>query len=121
MTGETIKIILRRYGKTQSAIAKIMGESPQNLGSMLEARDIKSSTVERIAAALGISIAELYGETKLPISSASASGQSTAVVGSGNNLNTNETRLLGLLEEKDRQIARQQNQITKLLEMLDSK
>ena len=118
MNGESIKIVLRRYGKTQTAIAKIIGESPQNLGSMLDARDVKSSLVERIAAALNISIGALYGETDLPISSAPASGQSAAIVGNGNNLNANEARLLGLLEEKDRQISRQQAQITKLLDML---
>lgn len=121
MNGESIKIVIRRYGKTQTAVAKIIGESPQNLGSMLEARDVKSSLVERIAAALNISIGELYGEANMPISSASASGQSAAIVGNGNNLNANEARLLGLLEEKDRQIAKQQSQISKLLDMLAAK
>ena len=121
MNGESIKIVIRRYGKTQTAVAKIIGESPQNLGSMLEARDVKSSLVERIAAALNISIGELYGEADMPISSASASGQSAAIVGNGNNLNANEARLRGLLEEKDRQIAKQQSQISKLLDMLAAK
>ena len=121
MTGESINIIIRRYGKSQTAMAKLLGESPQNFNSILRAKDVKSSTVERVAAALGISIGTLYGESETPISQATAIGQSAAVVGNGNHLNANETRLLGLLEEKDRQISRQQSQITKLLDMLSEK
>lgn len=121
MTGESINIIIRRYGKTQTAMAKMLGESPQNFNSILRSKDVKSSTIERVAAALGISIGALYGESEIPISQATAIGQSAAVVGNGNHLNANETRLLGLLEEKDRQIARQQSQISKLLDMLSEK
>lgn len=119
MSGEDIKIFLRRYGKTQKALAEMLGESPQNIGSMLEARDVKSSLIERISAAFSIPIGTIYGESSTGIiNEAKASGQATAVAGG---IMGNDSRLLGLLEEKDRQIARQQNQITKLLEMLDSK
>ena len=52
------------------------------------------------------------------LTSCSDDDNSYDVVGNGNNLNANEARLLGLLEEKDRQISRQQAQITKLLDML---
>lgn len=104
MSGEEMKIVIRRLGYTQKAVAELLQETPQNLGSMLEAKDIKSSLVERVARALEIPIAAIYGE-----SVATTVTGSTAIVGNGNkgnSLNANESRLLALLEEKDRQIAR---------------
>ena len=104
MSGDDLKNILRRCGKTQAAVAAAIGESPQNLGSALSSKDIKSSMVERVAAALGMTIGQLYGE-----SVATTVAGSTSIVGNGNkgnSLNANENRLLALLEEKDRQIAR---------------
>lgn len=119
MSGEDIKIFLRRYGKTQKAVADMIGESPQNLGSMLEARDVKSSLIERISIAFGVPIATIYGDSSTGIiNEAKASGNSTAVAGG---TLSSDSRLIGLLEEKDRQIARLQTQITKLLEMIEGK
>ena len=118
MTGDDIKIFLRRYGKNQSELARMLGESPQNLGSMLNSRDVKSSLIERISSAFAIPISAIYGESSTGIiNEAKASGNSTAVA--GGNLG-NDARLIGLLEEKDRQIARQQSQISKLIDMLSN-
>ncbi len=119
MSGEDIKILIRRYGKTQSALAAMLGESPQNLGSMLEAKDVKSSLIERMSVVLGIPISTIYGESSgSTIGGVKASGRATAVAGNGNTLNGNDANLLALLKEKDRQIANYQNQISELIAIL---
>lgn len=104
MKGETLKIILLKNGIKQSEVARLIGDSQQKFNAALNSDDVKSSLIEKIAAALGMPIGQLYGE-----SVATTVTGSTAIVGNGNkgnSLNANESRLLSLLEEKDRQIAR---------------
>ncbi len=52
MKGIEIKKILQNNGYTLKEVAELMGETPQNLNSMLGAQDIKTGVVERIAIAI---------------------------------------------------------------------
>lgn len=62
MKGETVKIVLNRYGIKQTALAESMNVVFQNLNSILNGPDLKTSNLEKISEATGIPIAEFYGE-----------------------------------------------------------
>ena len=62
MTKETIIAVAKAHGYTQVAIAEAMGISRQALDKSLNS-DLRASTMERIAEAIGISVAEFYGAT----------------------------------------------------------
>lgn len=113
----TIKEILRKNGITLISIAEKLGESSQNLSALLQKDDLRTSLVERISEATGIPIAAFYGEA---YSSATASGNSVAVSGDGNSVNAISERFMTLLENKDRQIAKKDEQIDRLLGLLET-
>lgn len=117
MKGLTIKEILKKNGFSVSGIAEKLGESNQNLFSLLGKDDVRSSLIERISEATGIPIAAFYGEA---YSSATASGNSVAVSGDGNSVNAISERFMILLENKDRQIAKKDEQIDRLLGLLET-
>ena len=117
MKGLTIKEILRKNGITLISVAEKLGESSQNLSALLQKDDLRTSLVERISEATGIPIAAFYGEA---YSSATASGNSVAVSGDGNSVNAISERFMTLLENKDRQIAKKDEQIDRLLGLLET-
>lgn len=112
MKGLTIKEILRKNGYTVTGVAEKLGESNQNLFALLGKDDVRSSLIERISEATGLPIAAFYGEAYT--SSATASGNSVAVSGDGNSVNSISERFISLLEKKDEQMDR-------LIGMLESK
>lgn len=112
MKGLTIKEILRKNGYTVTGVAEKLGESNQNLFALLGKDDVRSSLIERISEATGLPIAAFYGEAYS--SSATASGNSVAVSGDGNSVNSISERFISLLEKKDEQMDR-------LIGMLESK
>lgn len=117
MKGLTIKEILRKNGITLISVAEKLGESSQNLSALLQKDDLRTSLVERISEATGIPISAFYGEA---YSSATASGNSVAVSGDGNSVNAISERFMTLLENKDRQIAKKDEQIDRLLGLLET-
>ena len=60
MTGERLKELLSSLKISQTDIAKKLGLSQQSFNQMLSASDVKSSLLERVANALGMSISTLY-------------------------------------------------------------
>jgi len=102
MTGDDIKEILGNHRAKQAEISEKMEISPQSFNMMLHSPDVKSSIVEKFAAALGMSAAELYEEF---------SGQPSTRNQKGN---IDYSRLIATIEEKDRQISRLQEQVSKL-------
>ena len=83
MDGKHIKEILRNAGVVQAELAAFLGTSPQNLNSALSGDNIKTGTLERVAAFLGKPVSYFYGEGN----TATASGSGTAVAGVGNSVN----------------------------------
>ncbi len=65
MTGEEVKKLIKAKGFTFRSIANAIGESQMNLHHMLSAQDVKSGTLERVAAAMGEDVSYFYG--KMPI------------------------------------------------------
>lgn len=117
MKGLTIKEILRKNGITLISVAEKLGESSQNLSALLQKDDLRTSLVERISEATGIPIAAFYGEA---YTSATASGNSVAVSGDGNSVNAISERFMTLLENKDRQIAKKDEQMDRLIGLLET-
>lgn len=115
MKGKEMKDIFRDLNISQSEVARRIGESSQNLSSMLASDDIKTGIVERIAEALSRPVSFFYGEQP-SAGSASASGDnSTAVAGNNNRVNTE--RFVNLLAKKDEQIDR----LLSIIESLSNK
>lgn len=83
MKGADIKAEIKRLGYTLTQVAEALGESQQNLNSALSNDNIKTGTLERVAAFLGKPVSYFYGEGN----TATASGNGTAVAGVGNSVN----------------------------------
>lgn len=83
MKGADIKAEIKRLGYTLTQVAEALGESQQNLNSALSNDNIKTGTLERVAAFLGKPVSYFYGEGN----TATASGSGTAVAGVGNSVN----------------------------------
>ena len=62
MKGIEVKKRLQNNGFSLKAVADLMGETPQNLNSMLAAQDIKTGTLERIAKAINKSLYFFFDE-----------------------------------------------------------
>lgn len=71
-----------------------------------------------MAEAIGVPVSAFYGEA---YSSATASGNGVAVSGDGNSVNAISERFITLLENKDKQIAKKDEQMDRLLGMLETK
>ena len=97
MDGLRIKEILRRKEVTMSEVAEKIGVSLQNFSAMLAREDIKTSLVEKVAAAIDVPVSYLYGE-ETPHGGATASGEgSTAVVGNSNKVHEGADKFLAEL------------------------
>lgn len=91
MKGLILKEILRKEGFTQARIAKMIGESPQNLSAALGQDDVRTSLVERISQATGIPVSRFYGDEQ----NATAVGENaSAVSGNNNNVGSPPDRFL---------------------------
>lgn len=62
MKGSDIKARIKAKGFTLREVAARIGESPQNLNGYLNSADVRSSTIERIAEAMGESVMYFYNE-----------------------------------------------------------
>lgn len=101
----TIKDLLRRAGKTQKEMCAAIGFSYGALRNSYERNSMEVSVLEKIAAYLGVPMGRLLGESV---------GDNSLNTNSLNTINDGEAinRLVGIIEEKDRQISR-------LLDLLD--
>ena len=101
MKGEAVKEMLKRNGIALKDVAEAMGESPQNLNSMLKADDIKTGVLERIASSINKSLYFFFEDSQ------SVSGNNnTAIQGNWNHINSETAEFLSLLKKKDEQIDR---------------
>lgn len=116
MNGKELKEILRKEGVNLADLAKKLGfENDQRLHSALKAEDVKSGLIEAIAKATNKSVCFFYKD----ISGAIATDNSVAVSGDGNSVNAISERFINLLEAKDRQIAQKDEQMDRLLRLLE--
>lgn len=62
MRGIDVKEKLKKGGFALKSVADLMGETPQNLNSMLNAQDVKTGVVEKIANAINKSLYFFYSD-----------------------------------------------------------
>lgn len=105
-------------------VAELIGTSQQNLASALKHGDIRTGLLEQISEALGLSLAEFYGDAFGTVQQATGS-HNTQVAGSSNVI-SNDPELLALLRNKDEQLlmamkqtSTAQVQTTKAQEQMD--
>lgn len=103
MTGQAVKQILTSRGVKIVDLAEKMGESIQNMSSLLKVQDIKTGTLERISKASEIPISEFYGVA--PFNIANGDGN-TQVAGNVSHVNTDLSKLVDSINKKDEQIDR---------------
>lgn len=77
MTGQQLKSKIVEVGKSQKDIAELLGVTAQSLSSILNAKDVRSGTIERIAEALGVNMSFFYPADS---NNAIASGNSSVAV-----------------------------------------
>jgi len=118
MKGAVIKKLMIDMGISQTDLAKRLGMPARNLSNTLSTDDVRSSFIESVAGALNLPISALYGEDS-SLSACIAGNGGTAIAGSGNNLNTQVDKFLDLLKEKDVQLARAQNEVDRLISLLE--
>ena len=114
-----IEILIELECLSTNAFAHKASIDPGNLGKMLAGKQkVTDGTLRKIADAIGCSFEWLkYGEGEM-----FNTGNPTMINSLNENTNINDShtidRLLGLLEEKDRQIAEKDKQIQTLLALL---
>ena len=91
MTGKDLSDWIRRRGIKQVEIAERLGMSQPTFSAVTRSPDVKSGILERIAAALGCKVSELYGEA--PSGNVNASGDNSTAVG-GNYSQVNSAKLI---------------------------
>ena len=102
MTGKELKLKIDELGITQRSLAEQMGVTPQTVSAILAAKDIRTSSLERIAQVTNKPMSYFYGETNN--AQAVVCGDSS-IAAINSNVNSSEVELLKkLLEEKERTI-----------------
>lgn len=100
MSGEQLKDILAKTGKSYADIANLLGISSQSLYQIFKADDVKSGLLEKLCSVLGEDVTLFYGGM------VKATNNSLAINGNGNNANNDTSAFLSLLTKKDEQIDR---------------
>ena len=110
MTGRELKLKIDALGITQRSLAEQMGVTPQTVSAILTAKDIRTSSLERIAQVTNKPMSYFYGETDNAQAVASgdnsvAAIQSTVTQGDCAVLAERVKSLEALLAEKERLIS----------------
>ena len=113
MTGKELKDRVDLLGLAQRKLAEKMGVTPQTVNAILTAKDIRTSTIERIASVTGMPISFFFNEES-DKQSAIVSGNGSVAVAGNNNVTSNAgdnavlqervKMLEKLLEDKERTI-----------------
>lgn len=100
MDGKNFQKKLREMGITQLQVAEILGITQQSVSAMVKTNSIKTTTLEKIAQAIGKDISIFFSEGEL---------QRAQEIES----------LKKILDEKDEQIKRLQIQVDRLLAIIE--
>lgn len=104
MTGAQLKNEIKKRGYTLRSVADRMGMSEQSFGRMLKGDDVSSKLMEAAAEEMGISVADFY-----------RTGEVTKIA---NDKGPSDTRLLDIIQARDRQLDKCQEQLDKLIAIL---
>lgn len=108
MTGERLKQIIATCGYSQKELTEKMKtvKYEQDWTRIFTSKDVKSGVLEELAAVLGISMGQLYGEEPADPATAAMATPS---------------RYIDLLQARDRQIDKLQQHISALLKIVGEK
>lgn len=115
MTGKNLKELIDALGISQRKLAEQMGVTPQTISAILTAKDVRTSTIERIASVTNMPISYFFKEECEQQNAVASGNGSVAVTGNNNvagNVTMGDTAILTeriamlerLLEEKERTI-----------------
>ena len=130
MNGDAVKKILRERKVKLNAIACSLGESPQNVSSMLNASDVKSGVIERISAVTGIPISEFFGEQASISATMHGGSGNRMMTGTGNVMGDGSSELVatlkgeiemlkGIIAEKNAELKDANEKINKFIDLLN--
>lgn len=85
MTGRELKEMVDKLGWTQRRLAEVMGVTPQTISAILTAKDVRTSTIERMASVTNMPVSYFFGEER-EAQNAVASSNSVAVTGNNNDV-----------------------------------
>lgn len=106
MSGEELKIFIKKQGYNVSSLAKILETSQQNLDRALTAESVKTSLLEKICSKLDMKINDFYVDTPYGITTKEAiraSNQPEII-----------QRLMDMLEQKGDELRQKDEIIQKL-------
>lgn len=101
MTGKELKQRIDALGITQRKLAEEMGVTPQTISAILTAKDVRTSTVERIAAVTNMPISFFFKE-ETDGNNVVASGDGSVAQLGNNNVagNVNTSSDVAVLQER---------------------
>ena len=120
MNGKELKLKIDALGITQRSLAERMGVTPQTISAILTAKDIRTSSLERIAQVANKPMIYFYGETDNAQAVASgdnsvAAIQSTVTQGDCAVLQERIAGLEEIIKEKERTITEKERTIQILM------
>lgn len=112
MTGKKLKELIDALGISQRKLAEQLGVTPQTISAILTAKDVRTSTIERIASVTNMPVSHFFGEDKEQNAIATGNGNvagnnnvvGSVTIGDAAVLQERVTMLEKLLEEKERTI-----------------
>lgn len=117
MKGKDLNDWLRKRNIRQIELAEKLGMSQQTFSAVTRSPDVKSGILERIAAALGCKVSELYGEA--PSGNVNASGDNSTAVG-GNYSQVNSAKLIDEVAAQRRLTETAMEQNSRLLRIIEN-
>lgn len=85
MTGNKVKEMIDKLGITQRKLAELMEVTPQTISAILTAKDIRTSTIERISDVLEVPVSFFYTDPD-DTNSAHATGDNSVAIAGNNNI-----------------------------------
>lgn len=119
MTGERLREILKKTGKSLAEISRQMEMSSQGLNTLFKAADVRTGTLEKLCARLDMDITDF-----IPSERVERIGHSVDLIGNGNyNINntTSDATLVRIIDKQADQLTTSQKQISDLIDILKTK
>ena len=124
MTGKNLKEIIELLGITQRKLAELMAVTPQTISAILTAKDVRTSTIERIASVTKMPVSFFFKENADAQNAVASGDSSIAVNNITGNIEAGDTSALQervqlleqLLAERERIIEEKERTIKILME-----